>query len=255
MSKSAIVREVAENIAETSIGKTITKEVAEEMAESLVAGLTRQVEAEIALRGLKGAALAEELIAQGLRNADASLFIRNIDGKNTIVAELATKGVGGLPDVILRTQTAEAKVVIVQTGDVVKTTGKSMDTLSNEGVKAAGGEKTLWEKIKANPKMTMLGIGAAGVGIYIAVEAAMGVSPGDALKKLFNFVGDAAREVAGLMGGLANSFLGGALGNIWGWLKWVLIAVAVLVVLFFAFKIVMGFMNKRKGVGGTLYFY
>ena len=214
-------------------GLDLSEDLSKQAANSILETASNDLKGELLdiINNATESQIAEFLTEQGAKQGDISKLVENMTSKDALFNTLS-KGSGAIAEAAGEMTTAAAKDALSGASKISDLKGAA-DT----AIAKAGGDSAIWAWIKENPKFALLGMGATAVGIYLAVEAAMGVSPADALGKLASLVGDAAKEVAGFTGGLANSFAQGLFGNFWPYIEWGLVIVGIIIVLYILWKL------------------
>lgn len=215
-------------------GLNIAEDSARDVAGDLLKNVASDVKTELIdiINGMSKDEITKLLTEQGAKQGgDVTELLKNIDLKNSLMSTMA-KGQAEIAEAVGEMTTTEAKTVASGASKI-----SDLKSASTKAIADAGGNDSLLTWLKNNPGYALLGMGVTALGLYIAIEAILGVSPADALKKLANLAGDAAREVAAFTGGLANSFASSLFGNIWPYVKWVLIVVGIIVALYVLWKL------------------
>ena len=223
-----MTRNVADNIAETMLRNSdnLLDTALKEATRSVLENAVRQAFPEITEAAMENLA-------------------KNSDDISTI----ARRGVDELPTLSAKVTTEQSRTLlqgaeeVAKRGELGRQTVNQGTELGEQATKQQGG---LLNFIKNNPKLMVVGITVASLGLYIGINAANGKSPADSLRELGELAKGALTEVAGLLGGLAASFTEPFFDQFSKFLKPLGIVIAVIVVGVVLIKVIPVLIKRKK---------
>jgi hypothetical protein len=220
---------------------------------------------------LKKGVLEDPIIAEKLvSDAEGSISnltpaTANLEATAAVRDTVSSNG-GNVESALGSVKTPEGVLTVQDTAAAVEKQG-GIAGMKGEAEATAAADtpsgQTIREFLAQNPRYIFYGLGILGVAIYIVVIIAKGGSISDALGNLAGFAGNIARDIGGVLGGMAQSFLGAATSGLTKYLIIGAVVVGVIVFIIILFKVIIpslrgnsnNSMTTNSGGNRQVYYY